>query len=124
MISITKDQKGEIPNVVLVVAFNPANGEVHGTFAHASYGREDVEGVARSRERFLRELRSDLGTKAKIEVIELPADKAPRGLIKHVDLKTRSLVTESFKRDTIPGIRMRKGRATRKPASGKRPRKK
>src|SRR5215471_7806555 len=124
MISITKDQKGEIPNVVLIVAFNPANGEVYGTFEHASYGREDVEAVARSRERFLRELRSELGSKAKIEAIELPADKMPTGLIKHVDLKTGSLVTERFKRDTIPGIRIRKGRATRKPASGRRPRKK
>jgi hypothetical protein len=98
ILSITKDQHGAIPNTVLIIAFNPTNGRVHGTFAHGSYG-EDEAGVARSRKRFLAELRNSLGAEAKIDAIELRHDQMPEGSIKFVDPKTRRLVMEELERN-------------------------
>jgi hypothetical protein len=117
MIKLSEGPSEGTLQTVLIVAFNTVTGEVHGTFAYGSYG-EDTAGVARSRRGLLKELRSQLGAKVKLETVELPPGKVPGGTIRRVDPKTRKLVLETRdlnSRGGVPmaGARRRRGRAKR-----------
>jgi hypothetical protein len=78
----------------LLVAFDPADGEVYGTFAHGSLQHGDVVGLARSRGKFLADLAHRAEQKrARIELLELALEELPPGCIQRVDPRTRKLLT-------------------------------
>lgn len=119
---LTTSKSGQAPKTVLIVAFNPSNGSVYGTFAHSSYG-EDPEGLARSRTRLLSSLRTDLGAKGKIDTLEVPHDQLPSATIERVDPKRRTLVTCEININSLPRFSVQPTRsrpASRKPRKSRR----
>jgi hypothetical protein len=94
MIRISKPPGGEALHTTLLVAFDPANGAIYGTFAHASLQQEDAIGLARSRETFLADIATHIEQRqAQVELLELPLHELPPGSIQRVDPKTRKLIT-------------------------------
>ena len=89
MISMSKGRKGETLHAVVVVAFDRANGRVHGTFVHGSLGDPEEAGVKRSCERFMTELRERLGGDADLETVQFPLDELKTSWIERVDPVTR-----------------------------------
>lgn len=102
MIAMSKGRKGEALHTVVVVAFDQANGRVHGTFVHGSLGSPEEADVKRSRERFMTELRVRLGDDADLDTVQLPLDELKESWIERVDPATRKPVKRE--RDTSTGI--------------------
>ncbi len=94
MIRMSKGPKGETLQAVVIVAFDPSSGRVHGSFVHGSHGGPDEAGIERSRERFLGELRRRVGS-VSLDVLQYPLDDLKGGWAERVDLETRKLVTRS-----------------------------
>jgi hypothetical protein len=92
MISMSKGRKGEALHAVVIVAFDRANGRVHGTFVHGSLGGPDDAGVKRSRERLMMDLRDRLGGAADLDTVQLPLDELKENWIERVDPATRQPV--------------------------------
>ena len=113
MIKLSEAPSGEPLHTVLIVAFDAVSGQVHSTFVHASYG-EDAPGVARSRQRLLKDLRSQLGAKAKLESVTLPSGKMPVGSVRRVEPKTRKLVIDERDLNSRGGAPVAATRARKK----------
>jgi hypothetical protein len=113
MIKLSAGPKGEMLRTVLIVAFHPVTGEVHGSFAHSSLG-DDAAGVERSRRRLVEELRSQLGAKAKVETVTVGPGEMPTGSISRVAPKTRKLVVDERDFTSRGGIRAKGSRGPKR----------
>lgn len=92
MISMTKGHSVEPLHAVVLVAFDRKSGKVHGTFVHGSLGRADEEGVKRSREKFLAELKARLGSRVELDTLQLPLEDLKDAWVDRVDPATRQAV--------------------------------
>jgi hypothetical protein len=94
MIRFSAGPNGQTLDAVVVVAFDPASGKVHGTYVHGYQGNLNPAELERCRKRFLADLHARLGS-AKIEFSEAPLARFKDGWVERVDPKTRALVTRS-----------------------------
>jgi len=93
MIGTSKPRGGEVLYTTMLVAFDPVSGAVFGAIAHISSKLSDPAGVARSRERFLKDMEARVGGNHGIELLELAPHELPHDIIERVDPKTRRIVT-------------------------------
>ena len=80
----------QLLHAVVVVAFDRATGDVHGTYVHGSLHRPDPLGARLGGERLLEEIAARMGeTGGVVDLIELPLDEVPPTGIARVDPQTR-----------------------------------
>lgn len=89
MISMTKGHSVEPLHALVIVVFDRATGKVHGSFVHGTLGGPDEEGVMRSREQFLTELKARLGSGVELDTLQLPLEQLKDAWVERVDPATR-----------------------------------
>ena len=78
--------------MVALVAFDRASGEVYGTYVHGSLGGPEASGAKRGGERLLEEVVTRLGAgDTGVDLLEVPLDQFPSSGIAGVDPETRRL---------------------------------
>jgi hypothetical protein len=92
MISMTKGHTVEPLHAVVIVAFDRASGKVHGSFVHGSLGGPDEAGIKRSREKFVAELKTRLGSGVALDTIQLPLEELKDAWVDRVDPATRQAI--------------------------------
>lgn len=108
MIRASAPRGREPLHTTVVIAFDRATGQVHGTYVHGSFGGPDAPGVTRGRERLLTEIAARLDERdGGLDTLELLLDEFPSAGIERVDPKTRRLeVTRTALRSTTPMTRL------------------
>jgi hypothetical protein len=95
VINISKGPGGEYLHLTVLIGFDRRNGQVYGTFVHASVQAEDAAAIARTRERFLVDLSAHPGrVPGEIDVIGIPVHEMPAGSVDRVDPTSRKLVVK------------------------------
>ncbi len=92
MLSITKTRDSDALQGVVLVAFDPESGRVHGTYTHGSLGAPDEAGAKRAGEQFLRKLAQRLRGAVKMDTIRVPLDEIKDTWVERVDPATRKII--------------------------------
>lgn len=92
MIRMSKGPGDDTLYAVVIVAFERTDGRVVGTFVHGSHHRPDPDGVKRSRNRFLKELKEGLAGAADLDVIEIPLQELEGAWIERIDPSSRRVI--------------------------------
>ena len=92
MIQLSRGPGDVSLSAVVLVGFDRSKGQVHGTCVHGFHGAADEAGIARSRERLLKDLRGRIGGGVELDVIQLPVADLEDGWIERVDPVTRQPV--------------------------------
>jgi hypothetical protein len=92
MLSMTKRRDSDMLQAVVLVAFDPETGRLHGTYMHGSLGAPDDAGAKRAGDRFLRRLAQRLGGSAKIDTIHVPVAAIKDTWVERVDPATRKII--------------------------------
>lgn len=92
MIKMSGGLGGEKFSAVVIVAFDPASGDVHATYVHGHDGPSDEGGIERGRQRLLADVRERLGSHAEVALVQVPLAEVAEGWIERVDSQTRKVV--------------------------------
>ncbi|SPB14764.1 hypothetical protein NOV72_01996 [Caballeronia novacaledonica] len=92
MIKMSRSPSGAAFSAVVIVAFDPANGDVHATYVHGYEGELDERGLERSRGQVLKDVRGRLASCAAIELIQVPLAEMEDGWVERIDPITREVV--------------------------------
>jgi len=76
MLSMTKTRDSDVLQALVLVAFDPETGRVHGMYTHGSLGAPDDAGAKRADDEFLRKLVQRLGGAVKVDTIHVPSTKS------------------------------------------------
>ena len=90
MIRTTRPPAGRALHNLVVVAFDPATGAVHGRYVHSAFGSPDHEGAGREGRRLLAELAGRRGEGASpLEVVVLAEHELAGSAVDRIDPATR-----------------------------------
>jgi len=79
---------GDEMHAVVIVAFDPTTGEIHGTFVHGSLGDIEPSALELSESRFRAEVADRVGADAVIAAIRVPLSSFTSTWIDRVDPQT------------------------------------
>jgi hypothetical protein len=92
VLSMTKTRDSNALQAVVLVAFDPESGRVHGTYTHGSLGAPDDAGSKRAGDQFLRKLARRQGGSAKIDAIRVPLDEIKDTWVECADPATHKII--------------------------------
>ena len=92
MIKMSGGPSGEAFSAVVIIAFDPTNGDIHATYTHGYYGETDEAEIERSRETLLKDVRRRLGICDNVELVQVRLDELEGSWIDRVDPTSGSVI--------------------------------